>query len=85
MQYFQAQVFNRFDSLERDVDGIKQDVDGIKQDIESIRTDLATEVRRWDERFFELSRDTANRANTLIASAVIAVIAGTLLTILKNQ
>ncbi len=85
---FQEQILNRFDSRQRDVDSLRQNVDGlkyevegIKQDIMGIRTDLATEVQRWDERFFKFSRDTANRANTLIASAVIAA---TLLTILKN-
>ncbi|TVQ20416.1 MAG: hypothetical protein EA367_08640 [Leptolyngbya sp. DLM2.Bin15] len=85
MLAFQEQEFNRFDRLERDANGIKQDINGLKQDIESIRTDMATEVKRCNERFFEFSRDTANRANTLIASAVIAVISGTLLAILKNQ
>lgn len=72
------------DGIREDIDGIREDIDGIRQDVAVTRQELKDEVKRWDQRFFEFSRETANRANTLIASASIAVIAGTLLLILRE-
>ncbi|MDX2273541.1 MAG: hypothetical protein NW237_16545 [Cyanobacteriota bacterium] len=66
------------------VERMDTELQGIRSDMASSRQELQTEVKRWDERFFEFSRDTANRANTLIASAAIAVIAGSLLLILRE-
>jgi hypothetical protein len=68
-------------------------VERIEDKVDGIEVKLEAEVKRWDERFFKFAEDTANRANTLIASAtivlrttrrVIAVIAGTLLLILRE-
>jgi hypothetical protein len=50
-----------------------------------LRTELKAEVERWDQRFFDFSRDSLNRANTLIASATISVIVGMILLILKQS
>lgn len=66
------------------VERIDGDIQGIRSDLAASRQELKDEVKRWDERFFEFSKETANRANTLIASASIAVIAGTLLLILRE-
>ncbi len=80
------------------IDGIRQDVAATRGELAATRDDLAatrqdigqldsrleTEVRRWDERFFSFAEATANRANTLIASATIAVIAGVLLLVLRD-
>jgi HEPN domain-containing protein len=48
------------------------------------RQELQEEVKRWDTRFFDFSRDSLNRANTLIASATISVIAGVILLLLRQ-
>ncbi|NJL99888.1 MAG: hypothetical protein HC924_14305 [Synechococcaceae cyanobacterium SM2_3_2] len=55
-----------------------------RQELKDLGIRLDSEVKRWDERFYKFAEDTANRANTLIASATIAVIAGTLLLILRE-
>lgn len=77
---FQNRVLDELDRLRHDVDTIRTDVDTMRTDLDASRQELTAEVKQWDKRFYELSRDTANRANTLIASAAITVIAGTLLT-----
>jgi hypothetical protein len=59
-------------------------IERIETEVATTRQELRDEVKRWDERFFKFAEDTANRANTLIASATIAVIAGTLLLILRE-
>ncbi|MGF1576104.1 MAG: hypothetical protein ACFCU9_09225 [Cyanophyceae cyanobacterium] len=66
------------------IDGIRQDVAATRQDIGQLEDRLESEIRRWDERFFSFAEATANRANTLIASATIAVIAGVLLLVLRD-
>jgi hypothetical protein len=66
------------------VERIDGDIQGIRSDLATSRQELKDEVKRWDAQFFKFAEDTANRANTLIASASIAVIAGTLLLILRE-
>ncbi len=66
------------------VDQLRDQVAQLDHKIDSNRQELRDEVKRWDERFFKFAEDMANRANTLIASATIAVIAGTLLLILRE-
>ncbi len=66
------------------VDQLRDQVTQLDHKIDSNRQELRDEVKRWDERFFKFAEDTANRANTLIASATIAVIAGTLLLTLRE-
>jgi hypothetical protein len=66
------------------VERLDADIQGIRSELAASRQELRDEVKRWDERFFKFAEDTANRANTLIASATIAVIAGTLLLILRE-
>ncbi len=66
------------------VDQLRDQVTQLDHKIDSNRQELRDEVKRWDERFFKFAENMANRANTLIASATIAVIAGTLLLILRE-
>jgi len=56
----------------------------LQQELTQSRQDLQEEVKRWDARFFDFSRDSLNRANTLIASATISVIAGVILLLLRQ-
>jgi len=42
-------------------------------------------VKRWDTWFFDFSRDSLNRANMLIASATMSVIAGVILLLLRQE
>ncbi|MCL6436351.1 hypothetical protein [Leptothermofonsia sp. ETS-13] len=56
---------------------IAQQLSEIKHDIQSLekRFDgLEEEVKRWDERFFQLTRDNLNTARTIIITAGAAVI-----------
>jgi hypothetical protein len=69
---------------EERLDRIEKAIESLTQEVVAIRQELRDEVRRWDERFFKFAEDTANRANTLIASATIAVIAGVLLLVLRQ-
>jgi chromosome segregation ATPase len=62
------------DSLKQDVDGLKQNVDGLKQDIDDIRKELTAEVKRWDERYYQLSKDTLGFARYVIVSGVIVAV-----------
>jgi hypothetical protein len=66
------------------VERLDKELQEIRSDLAATRQELRDEVRRWDERFFEFAKDTANRANTLIASAAVTVIAGTLLLIRRE-
>ena len=49
-----------------------------------LRIELREEVKRWDERFFQSTRDFRNLALTLITSTTIAVIVGMILLIIRN-
>ncbi|NEQ96457.1 MAG: DUF2207 domain-containing protein [Cyanothece sp. SIO2G6] len=57
----------------------------LQSELTRSRQELQDEVKRWDTRFFEFSRDSLNRANTLIASATISVIAGVILLLLRQN
>jgi MerR family transcriptional regulator, repressor of the yfmOP operon len=47
----------------------------VLQAIKQIEVKLDSEVQRWDERFFQLSRDTLNfTRNVVTTAAVVAVI-----------
>ncbi|NJM00511.1 MAG: hypothetical protein HC924_17815 [Synechococcaceae cyanobacterium SM2_3_2] len=49
--------------------------------VERIETKLDIEVKRWDERFFQLSRDTLNFARNVV---VIAAVTAVLIPLLKD-
>lgn len=64
---------------------VRQDVSHLQEELARSRQEFQEEVKRWDNRFFEFSRDSLNRANTLIASATISVIAGVILLLLRQN
>ncbi len=54
---------------------VLMEVRGIRQDLEATRQEFQAEVKRWDERFFQLSRDTLNFTRAVVTTAaVVAVI-----------
>jgi hypothetical protein len=58
-----------------EVRGIRQDLIETRQDLEATRQEFQAEVKRWDERFFQLSRDTLNFTRAVVTTAaVVAVI-----------
>ncbi|MFQ3613830.1 MAG: hypothetical protein SNJ68_08990 [Cyanobacteriota bacterium] len=51
------------------------EVKATRQDIQALEARLESEVKRWDERFFQLSRDTLNfTRNAVVIAAVTAVL-----------
>ena len=44
---------------------ISQNVEHLQEELTQSRQEIQEEVKRWDARFFEFSRDSLNRANTL--------------------
>lgn len=59
-------VLNRLDQLETQ----------LSNRVDQLEAKLDTEVKRWDERFFQLTRDTLNfTRNGLITAAVVVVLA----------
>lgn len=76
-QNFQVEVRQSFSE-------IRQEMGEVREELAQSRQEFQEEVKRWDNRFFEFSRDSLNRANTLIASATISVIAGVILLLLRN-
>lgn len=83
-QNFQVEVRQGFSEVRNDISEIRQDVSEIREELAQSRQEFQEEVKRWDNRFFEFSRDSLNRANTLIASATISVIAGVILLLLRT-
>ncbi|MGF1576864.1 MAG: hypothetical protein ACFCU9_13180 [Cyanophyceae cyanobacterium] len=50
-------------------------IDKLAETTEILTTDLKEQAKKWDERFFQLSRDSINFARTvIITAAVVAVI-----------
>jgi MerR family transcriptional regulator, repressor of the yfmOP operon len=67
---------NPENSDESRLDRIERLVEANAQQIEKLSTDLADESKKWDERFFQLSRDTLNFSrNIIVTAAVVAVLA----------
>ena len=79
-----SDILAAIDGIRQDVAATRDDLAATRQDIGQLEGRLESEIRRWDERFFSFAEATANRANTLIASATIAVIAGVLLLVLRD-
>ncbi|MCJ2542847.1 hypothetical protein [Thermostichus vulcanus] len=51
------------------------EVKATRQDIQALEARLESEVKRWDERFFQSSRDTLNfTRNVVVIAAVTAVL-----------
>ncbi|MGK7912095.1 MAG: hypothetical protein AB4050_11555 [Synechococcus sp.] len=81
-------------SIGADVSTLKADVSSLKDDVNTLRNDLKTvdrnvdvleaDVRRWDERFFQLTRDNAATARNIIVAAASVVIFGSALKALPD-
>ncbi|MDS3861886.1 hypothetical protein RIF25_13855 [Thermosynechococcaceae cyanobacterium BACA0444] len=72
---FQSQVLT-------ELRGINQRLDHLENDLQLIKGDLAASTQRmdkWEERFFQLSRDNLIIARTVIVAAASVVIFGNLL------
>jgi len=55
---------------------LRQEVEQFQTQVGKISEDLASESKKWDERFFQLSRDTLNFSrNVIVTAAVVAVLA----------
>jgi len=74
--------------ISQNVEHLQEELTQSRQELQAeliqSRQELQEEVKRWDTRFFDFSRDSLNRANTLIASATISVIAGVILLLLRQ-
>ncbi|NJK72329.1 MAG: hypothetical protein HC926_03000 [Synechococcaceae cyanobacterium SM2_3_60] len=66
---------NDVDNLKTDVNSLKTDVSSLRHDLEDYRSEFRQEVQNWDERFFQLSRDTLGfTRNVVTTAAVVAVL-----------
>lgn len=54
--------------------GLRQDVNELKQDVDGLKQELTAEVKRWDERYYQLSKDTLGFARYVIVSGVIVAV-----------
>ena len=82
---FQAEMRQGLADVRQDVGELRQNLSHLQEELTRSRQEFQEEVKRWDNRFFEFSRDSLNRANTLIASATISVIAGVILLLLRQN
>lgn len=78
------QAENREPTISDVLDELRSVRDELKADITGLDERLTQEVKRWDDRFFKFSEDSANRANTLIAGATISVVTGVIFLLLKQ-
>lgn len=73
---FPQQVLAEIRQLRQNVEQLSTDVEQLSTDIERSNEKLSAETQKWDERFFQLSRDTLNFSrNVIITAAVVAVLA----------
>lgn len=78
------QAENREPTISDVLDELRSVRDELKADITGLDERLTQEVKRWDDRFFKFSEDSANQANTLIAGATISVVTGVIFLLLKQ-
>lgn len=70
-----SDVLTELRAMRTDLDTLRSDVDSIRHDLDSYRSEFREEVRQWDERFFQLSRDTLGfTRNVVTTAAVVAVL-----------
>ncbi len=46
----------------------------LRQEVQDSREEFQQEVKRWDERFFQLSRDTLNFTRTVVTTAAVVAV-----------
>jgi molybdopterin converting factor small subunit len=67
---------SRLDRIERSLESLTERVNQVTANVDKLSDDLASESKKWDERFFQLSRDTLNFSrNIIVTAAVVAVLA----------
>jgi MerR family transcriptional regulator, repressor of the yfmOP operon len=73
---FPQQILTEIRQLRQNVEQLSSDVERLSSEIERSNETLSAETQKWDERFFQLSRDTLNFSrNVIITAAVVAVLA----------
>lgn len=70
--------------LQHQIAEVRTDLHQQNDRFNELRMEIREEVRRWDERFFQSTRDFRNLALTLITSTTIAVIVGVILLIIRS-
>ena len=80
----QHQIADVRSDLKHQMADVRSDFQQQNDRFNELRIELREEVKRWDERFFQSTRDFRNLALTLITSTTIAVIVGMILLIIRN-
>ena len=80
----QHQIAEVRSDLQHQIAEVRSDFQQQNDRFNELRIELREEVKRWDERFFQSTRDFRNLALTLITSTTIAVIVGMILLIIRN-
>ena len=80
----QHQIAEVRSDLQHQIAEVRSDFQQQNDRFNELRIELREEVKRWDERFFQSTRDFRNLALTLITSTTIAVIVGMILLIICN-
>lgn len=57
-----------------EVQQLRQEVRDSRDEIKQIREEFQQEVKRWDERFFQLSRDTLGFTRTVVTTAAVVAV-----------
>jgi len=80
----QHQIADVRSDLQHQMAEVRSDFQQQNDRFNELRIELREEVKRWDERFFQSTRDFRNLALTLITSTTIAVIVGMILLIIRS-
>jgi len=80
----QHQIAEVRTDLQHQIAEVRTDLHQQNDRFNELRMEIREEVRRWDERFFQSTRDFRNLALTLITSTTIAVILGMILLIIRS-
>ena len=80
----QHQIAEVRSDFQQQIADVRSDFQQQNDRFNELRIELREEVKRWDERFFQSTRDFRNLALTLITSTTIAVIVGMILLIIRN-
>jgi len=65
---------DRLDRIEALLEQNTKEVADLRQGVRDLQQELKQEAQRWDERFFQLSRDTLGTARMIIVTAGAVVI-----------
>lgn len=68
-------IERNLETLTEQVSRVSERVDRVSEDVDKLRVDLAAESKKWDDRFFQLSRDTLNFSrNVIVTAGIVAVL-----------